>query len=76
MGAVERKRSPFSRLVLLFVVLLVLAVGTVAYYETSGFLDANGMWYGPMRLTTGSVTVSVETYFDVSTSLTCQLSSQ
>jgi hypothetical protein len=70
----ERKRSPLSRLVPLAVILLLLAVGAIAYYETSGFLDANGTWYGPMRIASGGVTVSVETYMEVSTSLTGHLS--
>jgi hypothetical protein len=74
MSIPERKRSPVSRLIPLVVVLVLLAIGALAYYETSGFLDANGTWYGPMHITSGNVTVSVETYMDVSTSLTGHLS--
>lgn len=72
----ERKRSASARLVPLLVILILLAGAALAYYETSGFFDANGTWYGPMRITSGSVTVSVETYMDLSTSLTGHLSGQ
>ncbi len=74
MSAPKRQRSFFSRLFSLMVILVLLALGAVAYYETSGFLDANGTWYGPMRMTSGGVTVSVETYLNLATSLTGQLS--
>ena len=69
MGKAEGKRSPWRRLVTLVGLLALIAVAVVAYYKTSGFLDANGTWYGPMRITSGRVTVSLETYMDVSTSL-------
>jgi hypothetical protein len=74
MSTSERKRSATSRLVPLLVVLVLLAGCVVAYYETSGFLDATGTWYGPTHVTSAGVTVTIETYLDVSTSLTGQLS--
>ena len=74
MSMPDRKRSPFRRLVPLVVIVLLLAISAVAYYQTSGFFNANGTWYGPMRITSGRLTVSVETYMDVSTSLTGSLS--
>jgi hypothetical protein len=74
MSISTRKRSRVSRLVPLLVVLALLAAGALAYYQTSGVLDANGTWYGPTRATSGAVTVSVEAYLNISTSLTGQLS--
>jgi hypothetical protein len=68
MGKAEGKRSPWRGLVSLVGLLVLIAVAVAAYYKTSGFLDANGTWYGPLRITSGSVTVSLETYMDVSTS--------
>jgi hypothetical protein len=73
MSAPARKRLSFSRLVPPVVVLLFLTASAVAYYQTSGFLDADGTWYGPTRITSGGVTVSVETYLNISTSLAGQL---
>src|SRR5437879_1569586 len=74
MSVPTRKRSRISGLVPLLVILALLAAGVLAYYKTSGFLDANGTWYGPTRVTSGGVTVSVETYLNISTSLTGHLS--
>jgi hypothetical protein len=69
-----QKRSGLSRLAPLLAILALLAAGAFAYYKTSGVLDANGTWYGPTRATSGAVTVSVETYLNISTSLTGQFS--
>jgi hypothetical protein len=74
MSMPTKKRSPFSRLVPLIVVIVILAAGAGVYYETSGFLDANGTWYGPMHITSRGVTISIETYMEVATALTGSLS--
>jgi hypothetical protein len=51
--------------------LLVLAIGVgAAYYAFSGFFNANGTWYGPMHVKSGVATITIETYMDVSTSVT------
>jgi hypothetical protein len=55
--------------------LLVLAIIAVAlYYALTGFFSANGTWYGPMRVTSGAATVSIETYMDDSTFFTGSIS--
>jgi hypothetical protein len=57
--------------------LLVLAIVAVAaFYALSGFFNANGTWYGPLHIKSGSTTVSIETYMDVSTSFTGSISGQ
>jgi hypothetical protein len=57
--------------------LLVLAIVVIAaYYLLSGFFNANGTWYGTMHVTSGSTTVSIETYMEVSTFFTGSLSGQ
>jgi hypothetical protein len=51
-------------------VILVLAIAAgAAYYAFSGFFNANGTWYGPMKVKTGVATISIETYMDVSTNV-------
>jgi hypothetical protein len=55
--------------------ILVLAIIAVAlYYALTGFFNANGTWYGPMRVTSGIAAVSIETYMDVSTFFTGSIS--
>jgi len=55
--------------------LLALAiVALAAYYALSGFFDANGTWYGPMRIQSGGKTIAIETYMEVSTFFTGSLS--
>ena len=49
-------------------------VAVAAYYALSGFFNANGSWYGTMHIRTGSTTVSLETYMEVSTFVTGSLS--
>lgn len=61
-------------LVLIPVLLILAIVGVVAYYVLSNFFAANGTWYGPMRVKTGIATVSVETYMNLSTAFTGNIS--
>lgn len=56
-------------------ILLLLAIGGgAAYYSLSGFFNANGTWYGPMQVKADGATLEIETYMNVSTSLTGGLS--
>jgi hypothetical protein len=64
----EQKRLPWSRLVPPAAVLVLLAIGVAAYYQTTGFFGANGTWYGPMRIKVGGTTVAIEAYMDLATS--------
>jgi hypothetical protein len=57
--------SPIRRLAVAVVIIVVLVLAVVAYYRQSGFFAANGTWYGPMRVKDGAVTVSIETYMNV-----------
>lgn len=65
----RRPTSPL-RALLAGVLVLALILGSVAgYYAITGFFNANGLWYGTMKVHTEGRTVAIETYMNISTSL-------
>ncbi len=70
----RRKRSRLRTFAYGVLVLAVLSGALAAYYGLSGFFNANGTWYGTMYIQSGGKTPAIETYMDVSTSLTGSLS--
>jgi hypothetical protein len=70
--SIPRKDKPLPsplRALLAGIVVIALILGSVVgYYAITGFFDANGPWYGPMKIHSAGRTVSIETYLNVSTS--------
>ncbi len=70
----SKSGSPWRWVAIVGGVLVVAIVAAAAYYALSGFFNANGTWYGPMRVKSGVGTVSIETYMDASTFFTGNIS--
>lgn len=74
-GRRRRRVPPFLRRLLGGLLTLALIAGLVAaYFTLTGFFNANGTWYGTMYIHTGLRTVAVETYMEVSTAITGDIS--
>lgn len=67
-GIISRRPQSYLRRIIAGMLVLTLALGSIAaYYSLSGFFNANGLWYGTMAIQTGSRTLTIEIYMDVST---------
>jgi hypothetical protein len=76
-GSVPKRPPSCLRRIIAGMLVLTLALGGIAaYYNLSGFFNANGTWYGTMAIHTGSKTLAIETYMDVSTWLTGNISGE
>jgi hypothetical protein len=69
-----KPRSRSLRLAIAAGILVLAIIAVALYYALTGFFNANGTWYGPMRVTSGIASVSIETYMDVSTFFTGSIS--
>jgi hypothetical protein len=76
-GSIQRRQPSRLRSVVASLLALTLVLGIfAAYYGLSGFFNANGSWYGTMHIHMGGRTVAIETYMNVSTSLTGSISGE
>lgn len=67
-GIMPKRPPSYPRRIIAGMLVLALALGSIAaYYSSSGFFNANGIWYGMLVIQTGSRTLTIETYMDVST---------